>query len=456
MIRAILYSDDFELQRLFVRSYGDMYEVAQESDENVICKLLNSEKCDAVYCDISSKNGVAESRINFAKKLIASSVWLTVIADDLTGEAAMSLVKLGADGYRRKSSFRREMEIIADSRNEVESSLLAQNTTWPVHLNQGRQLVGSSLRMRQILGLIRRIADLSASVLITGETGTGKELVARMIHASGCRADRPFVAISCSAIPETLLEAELFGHEKGAFTGSIGAREGYFERAGAGTLFLDEVGDLNLSAQVKLLRVLQERSFCRIGSSRAIPLKARLLFATHRDLTQMMKDGLFRTDLFYRMNVVRIETPSLREHPEDIAELATQFVHRYSREFGRSVSLIGADALAALTSYHWPGNVRELENVIQQVVAISSGSSITKEMLPAQIVREEILKNAICPTPRSLEEMLLHEKVKLAIEALRRFAGNKSHAARSLGISRPYFYKLIQQAGGECMGSEEV
>lgn len=453
MIRAVLYSDDAELQSLFLRSYGNMFEVAQESDESLLQKLMSAEKCDAVYCDLSTKDGSAEKRINFAKKLIAAPIWLTIIADEHTGEAALNLVKLGADGFRRKSSFRREMEILVNKRTDLESPLLAQNAPWAAHLNQERRLIGSGLHMRRVFGLINRIADLNAPVLITGETGTGKELVARTIHATGSRANRPFVAISCSAIPETLLEAELFGSERGAYTGSIGAREGYFERAGTGTLFLDEVGDLSLTAQVKLLRVLQERSFNRIGGSRSIPLKARLLFATHRDLPQMIKDGTFRRDLFYRMNVVRIETPSLREHREDIAELATQFVDRYSREFLRSATSLSVEALDALVSYDWPGNVRELENVIQQAVAISSGSCISKDMLPSQIFCEEA-EDRSCVAPRSLEEMLLHEKVKMAVEALHKFAGNKSHAARSLGISRPYFYKLIQHAGTNCVGSE--
>src|SRR6266436_3166251 len=187
-------------------------------------------------------------------------------------------------------------------------------------------MIGCSSPMQQVYDLVHRVASLNASVLIVGESGTGKELIAQAIHNLGSRADRPFVAVSCGAIPDTLIEAELFGHEKGAFTGTVGTREGYFEKAGDGTLFLDEIGELKPSTQVKLLRVLQEREFCRLGSSRPIPLRARIILATHRDLGQMVADGEFRQDLYYRVNVMNIAAPALRYHPQDLPLLAQHFL----------------------------------------------------------------------------------------------------------------------------------
>ncbi len=215
-------------------------------------------------------------------------------------------------------------------------------------------MIGSSLQIRQVYQLVHRVADLNASVLVTGESGTGKELIARAIHNLGSRSDRPFVAVSCGAIPETLIEAELFGHEKGAFTGTVGAREGYFEQARDGTLFLDEIGDLSLYTQVKLLRVLQQMEFSRLGSNRLIPLRARLIFATHQDLAKLVEEGKFRQDLYYRINVMRIHSPALADHGEDIPQIATHYLQHYSELFQKPMQAIGSEAMAILQSYPGP------------------------------------------------------------------------------------------------------
>ena len=246
----------------------------------------------------------------------------------------------------------------------------------PRDLERCDRLVGSSAELRYVYDLIRRVANLPAVVLINGESGTGKELVARAIHNVGKRANRPFVAVSCGAIPETLIEAELFGHEKGAFTGSVGSREGLLEQAGDGTLFLDEIGELSPSVQVKLLRVLQQREFNRLGSSRTIPLRARVLFATHRNLRQMVAAGTFREDLFYRVAVVSIDVPALRERPEDIPTLAGHMLQKYAEEYGKPVRDIRREAMDMLVAYDWPGNVRELENVIQRSIILADGIHI--------------------------------------------------------------------------------
>jgi transcriptional regulator with PAS, ATPase and Fis domain len=265
------------------------------------------------------------------------------------------------------------------------------------------QLVGSSEGLRSVYDLIRRVANLPAVVLINGESGTGKELVARAIHNLSTRANRPFVAVSCGAIPETLIEAELFGHEKGAFTGSVGSREGLLEQAGDGTLFLDEIGELSPSVQVKLLRVLQQREFSRLGSSRTTPLKARVLFATHRNLREMIAAGTFREDLYYRVAVVTIDVPALRERPEDIPTLARHLLEKYAQEYGKPVEGIRPEAMDKLVAHDWPGNVRELENVIQRSIILADGNSI-----------------GLSEFPEDFKELISHEESDHGVESVDR------------------------------------
>jgi DNA-binding NtrC family response regulator len=345
-----------------------------------------------------------------------------------------------------------------------------KSLTWPVHEDpypkdsqqspaqeinlQPRcdQLVGSSEAARAVYGLIYRVANLPAFVLITGESGTGKELVARGIHNLGNRADHPFVAVSCGAIPESLIEAELFGHEKGAFTGSTGARIGYLEQAGEGTLFLDEIGELSLSTQVKLLRVLQQKEFSRLGSNRRIPLRARVLFATHRNLQQMVETGTFRQDLFFRVNVVNINVPALRDRSEDIPELALYFLRRYAAEYGKAVSGIQPEAMKWLVEYDWPGNIRELENVIQRALILAEDNLISLAQLPAEI-RELAAEPAGSLETDLAEaksfEVLSHEfKVNLATRVVAECSGNKTLAARKLQVSRAYLHRLIRVGPG--------
>jgi DNA-binding NtrC family response regulator len=317
------------------------------------------------------------------------------------------------------------------------------------------RLIGSSTHMQRVYQLVRRVTNLNASVLITGESGTGKELIARAIHNLGSRASRPFVAVSCGAIPETLIEAELFGHEKGAFTGTVGAREGYFEQAGDGTLFLDEIGDLSLFTQVKLLRVLQQMEFNRLGSNRLIPLRARLIFATHQDLGKLVAEGKFRQDLYYRINVMRIESPALQEHPEDIPQIAMHFLDHYSKVFQKPMEDIDPDALSLLQNYSWPGNVRELENAMQRAIILSAGPTVRAEDITLHSQDDDIVDIGDVVDigdynpAGSFERQLRDYKIKLAVSAVREHNGNKTLAARSLCISRAYLHRLIRLAEPE-------
>jgi DNA-binding NtrC family response regulator len=316
------------------------------------------------------------------------------------------------------------------------------------------QLIGSSPQMLRAFQLIQSVSNLNAAVLVTGESGTGKELIARAIHNLGVRANRPFVAVSCGAIPETLIEAELFGHEKGAFTGTTGARAGYFEQAADGTLFLDEIGDLSLFTQVKLLRVLQQLEFSRLGTTRVIPLRARLIFATHRDLGKLVAEGKFRQDLFYRINVMRIESPALREHAEDIPEIAQHFLQHYSRMFQKPMDRIEPDAMEMLQNNSWPGNVRELENVMQRAIILAPGASVRADDLSFNVQEEDgvtygdsdVIDIGDFQPLGSFERQLRDYKIKLAVNAVREHNGNKTLAARSLCISRSYLHRLLRLA----------
>jgi DNA-binding NtrC family response regulator len=306
------------------------------------------------------------------------------------------------------------------------------------------QLNGCSAPMLCVYDVIRRVAKLDTPVLVTGESGTGKELVARAIHNLGKHANRPFVAVSCGAIPETLIESELFGHEKGAFTGAMGQRQGFLEQAGDGTLFFDEIGEISPATQVKLLRVLQQREFYRLGSSRPIPLRARVVFATHRNLQEMVAQGQFRQDLFYRVNVMNINLPALRDRTEDIPMLVQLLLRRFSDLHHKAIEGIDPDALLLLRKYQWIGNVRELENVLQHAVIMAEGDVVRSADLPQTIQDLEIGEDVDDLPAGSFDRLVRDFKIKLVKEAIAQCNGNKTLASQSLSISRAYLHRLIR------------
>lgn len=301
-------------------------------------------------------------------------------------------------------------------------------------------MVGTDDTMRPVFSLASKVAPTDANVLITGESGTGKELLARSIHLASPRAGEPFVAVACSSLPETLIEAELFGHEKGAFTGASAARLGRFEAAGQGTIFLDEVGDLAPALQVKLLRVLQERTLERLGSNQPRAMEARVICATHRNLQQLAKDGAFRLDLFYRLNTVEITLPPLRERRDDIALLAHTFLQGFNQRHRRSVQRLSAAALCALEEHDWPGNVRELQNVIERAVVICDGPEIGIEHLPSQFAAWSEAESG-----NSFDEEVRNFKRRLIVRTLAECGNNKLQAARFLKIARSSIHRLIEE-----------
>jgi Nif-specific regulatory protein len=292
-------------------------------------------------------------------------------------------------------------------------------------------IIGNSAALRQVTDMVNRVAGSNATVLLLGETGTGKELAARQIHNASPRCDRPFIAINCAALPETLLESELFGHEKGAFTGAHADKMGRFELAHGGSLFLDEIGDISLSTQIKLLRVLQEREFVRVGGTKTISTDVRIIAATNRDLRQALEKGTFREDLYYRLNVFPINMPPLRQRREDIPLLVEHFVNNASTELGCPRPSVGDEAMALLASYNWPGNIRELQNVVERAVLLADGASLASAHLPREIVGE----GAAQPADKTESSLWGYEKA-LIVKALRENGWNQSKAARVLGISR--------------------
>lgn len=301
-------------------------------------------------------------------------------------------------------------------------------------------IIGRSEAMQEVFSMIKAVTDTNATVLITGETGTGKELVARAIHSNSSQRYGPFVATSCGALPETLLESELFGYEKGAFTGADRTKKGRFELANGGTLFLDEVGDISMKTQIRLLRVLQEKSFSRLGGTEQIKVDVRLISATNRDLVAAIEEGSFRSDLYYRLNVVSIQLPPLRERIDDVPLLAAHFINKYNVEFNKKFDRVDRKAMDFMMDYHWPGNVRELENVIERAIVIDQGPQMKVKHLPFCNIESPLTEE-----PRSLQEV---EKSHIE-KMLQRNDWNIAKTARLLNIDRSTLHKKIKKFGLE-------
>jgi len=301
-------------------------------------------------------------------------------------------------------------------------------------------MVGNSNAMKEVYRLIEQVSNSTATVLIRGESGTGKDLVAHAVHYNSLGSDKPFVKVNCTALPDTLLESELFGHEKGAFTGASEKKIGRFERAHGGTIFLDEIGDFSLNLQIKLLRVIQFKEFERVGGHKTIKTKVRIVVATHKDLEEQIKEGVFREDLYYRINVFPIYLPPLRERKDDIMQLADHFLERLAAENGKNISRISTPAIDMLTRYHWPGNIRELENCIERAVLLCDSDVIRSEHLPPSL---QMVKGSEPAANRSLSEIIANTERELIVDALKKNDGQQRMTARELGITeRILGYKI--------------
>ncbi len=446
-IRVCLLGKEFGLADAIARALDSGFETRHRSDLDLDQWDDWQEWCDVVVLDIragsSGANLTAGIQLMERIQQSASRPPMIVFCDENSSSFAASMMEHGAydtitDGLSiadLRHLLRRAHKAHAANR-ELEALRAAARSTGRMH-----QLLGASPVMQELFAFAQTIAPCDVSVLITGETGTGKELLARAIHQMSSRAARPMVAFSCTNLPETLIDDELFGHEKGAYTGAIANRRGRLESADQGTLFLDEIGDLTLGLQPKLLRVLQERSFERLGSNTSVSVNVRLITATNRNLGEMVQRKEFREDLYYRLNVVQLHLPPLRDRRDDIQLLAQHFLQAAAEQFNKRVRKFSKAALHALDEYAWPGNVRELENVVQRATALCDGHAIETWHLPTSVRGTgEALSFS-----QSYENEVRQFKRRLILRTLRQCGWSKAESARTLGVARGYLHRLINQ-----------
>jgi|SRR5438552_2701414 two-component system, NtrC family, response regulator AtoC len=456
MQAILIVEDEAKMRRLLELNLGEEgFTTLSAGDAESGLKLLRENSVDLVVTDLKlpGMNGLeflqAVKHQNAALPVIVMTAFGTV-------ETAVEAMKAGASDYVLKPFSLAEMRMVIHKELDVHK-LREENRSLREALGKRYahpNVVARSPKMQEVLATVERVAPTNSTVLLGGESGVGKDLIARAIHEKSRRARGPFIKINSSAIPESLLESELFGYEKGAFTGANASKPGKFELADKGTLFLDEIGDVPPAIQVKLLRVLQEREFERLGGTRTVKVDVRLIAATNRDLRAALEEGTFREDLYYRLNVVPIDIAPLRERKEDIPDLASLFMERFCGGAGKPVKGIAPEAVRILVNYHWPGNVRELQNIIERACALAKGDVIEPAdiHLDTRPVRDETSENHFLPEGMTLERW----EDEMIQEALRRASGNKSQAARLLGLSRNALRYRLSKIGIADEGEKEA
>ncbi len=432
----ILVVDDEKAQRGILTDILEDagYAVGTAADGEIALDMLISEDYQIVLTDLKMP-GMDGVQLLSSVLEVKPDIQVIIMTAFGTIPGAVTAIKKGAYDYLAKP-FQKDELLRVIQRVSEKVSLLQENRKLKdeiTHRYQYHNLIGNSVSMRKVYQLIERIKDIDATVLITGESGTGKELAAKAIHYSGARKKGPFIAFNCGAIPETLIESELFGHEKGAFTGAQKTYIGKFEQAQGGTIFLDEIGTMRIDLQTRLLRVLQEKKIARIGSNSTIDLDVRVIAATNDDLDDKTSNGGFRVDLYHRLNVFKIELPALRERRSDIPLLAGHFLKKYATLYAKKEPMLSSEALGALEAYAFPGNVRELENIIEKTVILNDGESIEAEKL---MMPDTSKPGGAGSFPKKLPEL---EKT-LLIDALQKSEGSLKEAASLLGIT----YKTLQ------------
>jgi len=445
--RVLLVDDDEAILKQVRWAFNGEYEVeTSRGEREEVLELVRVFRPQVVGLDINL-SGSREGRegLELLNEILKEDnlAKVVIITANESRDNAIAAIRSGAFDFYVKPIDIEELKIIftrAVHIREIEESIKKQRLPGDVSF---AGLIGCSPQMQRVFNLIEVVSQSDFTVLITGESGTGKELVARAIHNLSQRKERPFVVVNCGAIPESLLESELFGYKKGAFTGAVSNKKGRFELANHGTLFLDEIGELPLSLQVKLLRVLQDKIIQPVGSDQDVPLDIRIIAATNADLRKKVKEGSFREDLFYRLNVINIEMPSLRERGDDILLLAQYFVDKFSNQVGKKVLAISEEAIEKLSSYHWPGNVRELENTMLRAVVMCDSTIIKANHIFLE--RLEEMKSDMFPLPDSLKKAKEKVERELVLRALEKTDWNISLSAKILEISRTQLYQLIDK-----------
>jgi len=447
MKTVLVVEDDKHLGKLIHHALRSSYKVLQAENRLETRQTLDKSRVDLVLLDLHlpPETDTVEEGMRTLEEIreIDSEIKVVVMTGDREQETPLGVMNRGAHDYFSKPFDFEEIKIVIKRALYIQS-LERENQRLQQRLSQDAQLhniIGKSDKIRSVLELIRTVAQSNCNVLIRGETGTGKEMVAEAIHYSGPRRSQPLIAVNCAAIPEALMESELFGYEKGAFTDATGAKPGKFEMASGGTLFMDEIGDMSLTLQSKILRVIQSHSFERLGGSKSMKVDSRLIAATNRNLEELIAKESFREDLYYRLDVVSIHIPPLRERKEDIPLLVSHFLKKYNKIESKKVKGISSQALELLVNHNWPGNVRELENVIERALVLSQGDTFLAEDISLQ-AGEKSLPSKI---PSSSTHASLAETEKRLIEkTLRTTQWNQSKAAKLLKIHRNTLQRKIR------------
>jgi DNA-binding NtrC family response regulator len=442
-IRVLLIEDDKIDQKAFkrlVKEKGLPYEYMIAGSVSEAISILNSEKFDIIITDYLLGDGTAFDIFDYI--VDTPIIFVTGAGDE---ETAVRAMKAGAYDYLIKDPARNYLRVLSVTvENALKHKLLkSENILLRQQVmvrNYSSTLIGNSKNIKDILDIVKRVASTKATVLIQGESGTGKELFANIIHYNSSVSDGPFIKVNCSALAEGVLESELFGHEKGAFTGALFTKKGRFELAHGGTLFLDEIGDLPPSFQVKLLRFLQEEEFERVGGTKTLKVDVRIISATNKDLEELVKEEKFRDDLFFRLKVVSIDVPPLRERKGDIPEIINYHLNRFIEIHGKKIKGITPDAMKLIISYSWPGNIRELINCIESAVVMSLQDEITVDSLPSYIRSEKTGESS-----GKVDENLSEIEKKAIIAALKKTGGKKTEAAKILGIGERTLYRKLKQ-----------
>ena len=453
MYSVLVVDDENELRKQIVSLLSERgYEVEQCENGAEALERLRARNFSLVLCDVKmpEMDGLA-----FLRAVKGNEIPTTVALITAHGNVrdAVAAIKDGAFDYIEKPINEPQLVSLVEKAERAFEMIHRIAYSAPMSPGEGRECVGTSQGMTRVFQLVERLTRVNTSVLIRGENGTGKELVARAIHFNSPRKDAPFVAINCGAIPEALIESELFGHEKGAFTGADSRKIGRFQYAAGGTLFLDEIGDTSLPTQVKLLRVLQEHTFTPVGSPREVKADVRIIAATNQNLEKRIQEGKFREDLFYRLNVMPLFLPPLRERKDDIPALTHHFIEKFNQDHGKTFRTMTADGLAMLEAYHWPGNIRELENAIEHAFVVETSNEITHFSLPEYIRRPS--RKAIAPPKRPDKDISVtssdwetgKETFERAfiIQALRTYRGRINQTAERANIPKNTLLRKIKK-----------